>query len=469
MDLLEHSARQLLSMLQSKKVSAVEVMQATLKRISEVNSVVNAIVSLRDDDDLLSEATAADAAVDRGALHGLPIAIKDLYDAKGLATTLGSPLFTSDVATADGLVTSRLRAAGALIIGKTNSPEFGLGSHTVNRVFGATRNPYDLARSAGGSSGGAAVALSTRMLALADGSDMMGSLRNPAAYNNVYGLRPSWGLVPAEPSGDSFLHQCTTQGPMARSPADIAVLLEVQAGADWQNPHGRGETTFMPNPASDLAGKRFGWLGDWGGAYPMEPGILDICSVALQTFTEIGAQVEGLPPPYDASLLWDSWTKLRSWSLAGDDLQLYKDLETRQHLNAPMIWELEHAQMLTALQVHDASAIRSDWFRCAAAIFADYDALLLPSAQVWPFPIKWKYPHQINAVKMDTYHRWMEVVVPASLIGIPALNIPVGLGEHGLPMGLQVLGTRGADKALLDIGQAWHNATGYPNRHPPAI
>ena len=229
MELLEQTAVDLLAMLEAKQTSAVEVMQATLAQIDTTNGLVNAIVSLRDQESLLAEAAQADAAPRRGVLHGLPMAIKDLADAKGLPTSIGSSLYAGEIATSDNLMVGRLRAAGAIFIGKTNTPEFGLGSHTFNPVHGVTRNPYDLSRSAGGSSGGAAVALATRMLVLADGSDMMGSLRNPAAWNNVYGFRPSWGLVPSALSGESFLHQLSTSGPMARSPSDIAALLEVQA------------------------------------------------------------------------------------------------------------------------------------------------------------------------------------------------------------------------------------------------
>ena len=469
METLEQSALDLMSKLESKQISAVELMQATLTRVEAVNGAVNAIVSLRNHDDLMAEAAQADATPRLGILHGLPMAIKDLVDAQGLPTSMGSPLYGDQIATSDALMVARLRAAGAIIIGKTNTPEFGLGSHTFNPVHGVTRNPYDLQRSAGGSSGGAAVALSTRMLALADGSDMMGSLRNPAAWNNIYGLRPSWGLVPSSPSGESFLHQLSTLGPMARSPSDIAALLEVQAGPDPRVPHGRSETSFMPNQDVGLSDKRIGWLGDWGGAYPMEKGILDVCQAALRTLSDLGVQVEELAPPFEAARLWDSWTKLRSWSLAGDSAALYHDLETRKALKPAMIWEIEHGLSLSALQVHAASVIRSEWYRKAATLFAEYDALILPSAQVWPFSADRVYPEQINGVAMPTYHRWMEVVVPVSLIGLPALSIPVGFGSDGMPMGLQVFGLRGADKALLEIGQAWHTATGWPDKRPPKL
>jgi amidase len=305
------------------------------------------------------------------------------------------------------------------------------------------------------------------MLALADGSDMMGSLRNPAAWNNVYGFRPSWGLVPSALSGESFLHQLSTSGPMARSPSDIATLLEVQAGSDPRLPHGRTDAGFMPDAASDLAGKRIGWLGDWGGAYLMEPGILALCGTALQTLSDLGAHVEELAPPFEAEQLWHSWTTLRSWSIAGDSAALYHDQDSRQALKPEMIWELERGLSLSAMQVHAASVIRSDWFRRAAELFSQFDALILPSAQTWPFPSEWVFPKVINGTAMDSYHRWMEVVVPVSLIGVPALNLPVGFGDQGLPMGVQLFAPRGADRVLLQMGQAYHHATTWPERFPP--
>src|SRR6056297_3701272 len=236
-DILTWEARAQRAAIAAGEVSAVSLMQATLARIAEVNPGLKAVVSLQDEGVLLAEAKAADNRTPDGPLHGLPIAIKDLADAKGLPTSHGSPSFAGQVAARDSLHVARLRAAGAIVIGKTNTPEFGLGSHTYNPVHGVTCNPYDGARTCGGSSGGAAVALASGMLSIADGSDMMGSLRNPAGWNNVYGMRPSWGLVPGEPAGDTFLHQLATLGPMARTPEDLALLLGVMAGPDPRQPH----------------------------------------------------------------------------------------------------------------------------------------------------------------------------------------------------------------------------------------
>jgi len=292
------SALELVTQLRSGALSAVQVMQETLDRIDAVNPQLNAIVALRDRDVLMAEAAAADQAKSRGALHGLPMAIKDLANVKGIASTQGSPMFRDFVPQQDELFVARLRAAGAIFIGKTNTPEFGLGSHTFNPVYGATRNPFDTDRSCGGSSGGAAVALSAGLVALADGSDMMGSLRNPAGWNNVYGFRPTWGMVPSEPTGDLFLHQLATAGPMARSPEDLALLLDVMSGPDPRQPLSRSRETMLPLP--EPAPMRIGWLGDWGGAFPMEPGVLETSEKALAHLRNLGHRVETVPAPFSA-------------------------------------------------------------------------------------------------------------------------------------------------------------------------
>lgn len=451
-------------------VSAADIMRATLDRIAAVNGTVNAIVSLRDPDALMAEARAADAAPRTGWLHGMPIAIKDLANAKGLPTSQGSPLYAGQVAQADDIAVARIRDAGAIVIGKTNTPEFGLGSHSFNPVFGATRNPYDPGRSAGGSSGGAGVALATGMLAVADGSDMMGSLRNPAAWNNVYGLRPGWGLVPSEPEGDSFLHQLSTNGPMARCPADLAALLDTMAGPDARQPHGVAPVPSLPQLDGGAAGVRIGWLGDWGGALPFEDGILPLCLHALTTMAdELRVEVQALCPAFDRDALWSSWIDLRSWAVAGKLAPLHADPAKGDQLKDSAVWEIERGLALSAMDVHRASVTRSQWFRRAAELFHQVDVLALPAAQMWPFDVTLDWPRSIGTTTMDTYHRWMEVVVPASLIGLPALCVPVGFGADGLPMGLQLIGPRGSDARLLRLAEAWHRVTDWPGQRPPPL
>lgn len=463
MNLGDSSAADILKKLFTGQVSAEEVMRLTLDRIAQVNGQVNAIVALQDEDLLLAQARAADEKAGRGPLHGLPMAIKDLVNVSGIRSTQGSPLFRTHIPDRDDLIAARLRAAGAILIGKTNTPEFGLGSHTFNPVYGATRNPYDPARTCGGSSGGAAVALATGMVALADGSDMMGSLRNPAAWNNVYGFRPSWGRVPAEPVGDAFLHQLSTLGPMARSPEDIGLLLDVMSGPDPRQPLTYEADPVSPVSVGNLDGMRIGWLGDWGGAFPMEDGILTLCQNELAIFAGLGATVEEIPPPFEAERIWESWITLRSFSVAAG----LAPLSDRKHdLKDTAQWEIERGLALSAMDVHKASVTRSDWFRRAVALFSEFDALVLPSAQVWPFPVDLPYPRSIAGVGMDTYHRWMQVVTPVSLLGLPCLSVPVGFGPGGLPMGMQVFGPRGSDAQLLSLGTAYHAVTHWPQNHP---
>ncbi len=443
---------------------AASVMEATLDRIAACNGPVNAAVSLRSRDALMAE--AREAPRDTRPLAGVPVAIKDLANAKGLPTSMGSPLFAGQVAEADDLFVARMRAAGAIVIGKTNTPEFGLGSHTFNPVHGLTGNPYDVALSAGGSSGGAAAALACGMFEIADGSDMMGSLRNPAGWCNVYGMRPSFGLVPSARKGDSFLHQLATNGPMARSPAGLAALLEVMAGPDPEQPHGAG--TFAAQDAAPRTG-RIGWLGDWGGAYPMEPGVLETCQAALDQMRGLGFEVVELPPPFSAQALWSAWVTLRSWAIAGGLGPLFEHEATRAALKPAARWEIETGLGLSAMDVHRASVIRSDWFATAASLFAEVDVLALPTAQCWPFDAQLIHPAEIAGVQMDTYHRWMEVVIPASLIGVPAVAVPAGFGPKGLPMGLQLIGARGSDAALIGMAETWHRATDWPTARPPVL
>jgi len=458
------------ALLERREISCEELMRATLAQIGRENGRVNAIVSLRDAAQLLAEARAVDAdlrpGTRRGWMHGLPVAVKDLANVAGQPTSMGSPIFTGQVAGADDLMVARMRAAGAIFIGKTNTPEFGLGSHTFNRVHGATGNAYDPSRSAGGSSGGAAVALACRMVAVADGSDMMGSLRNPAGWNNVYGMRPSWGRVPDAAEGETFLHPLATAGPMARSPRDLAALLEVQAGPEPKRPFCLPREDFLARIAAETGGRRIAWLGDWGGAYAMEPGILGLCEEALRGFTDLGVTVEALAPPFDAAQIWRSWLDLRAFANASRLAPHYADPMLRAQLKPTAIWEIETGHALTLEAVQAASLIRSRWYARAAELFETYDALVLPSAQVWPFAIEWDYPRAINGQPMDTYHRWMEVVVPASLPGLPAISVPAGFGANGLAMGLQLIGRHGDDLGLLQLAEAWHRATNWPGRRP---
>lgn len=456
MELVFKDATELANGIAEGSLDQRDLMAETYAQIERVNSEVNALVDL-----IPKEEAIARAAVAKGPLAGLPVAVKDLANAEGFRTTMGSPIFAGQGPVAqDDLLVSRMRAAGAVVIGKSNTPEFGLGSHTYNPVHGVTCNPWDRTKSAGGSSGGATAALATGMVALADGSDMMGSLRNPAGWANIYGLRPSWSLVPSEPKGDTFLHQLSTAGPMARSPEDLALLLKVMAGPDDRQPHGA-------NLRPAATPKRVAWLGDWGGQLPMEDGVIATSEAALGLFSDLGVVVESLPAPFDRDRLWEAWTTLRSWQVTTSIAPMMANKEMRAKLKPAAIWEAERGLALTAMDVHRASITRSAWFERASELFETYDAFLLPTAQVWPFAVELDWPKEIAGIAMDTYHRWMEVTVPASILGLPTLAVPAGFSDVGLPMGLQIVGPRGADLGLLELGKRWHEAAPWISRRPP--
>lgn len=459
------SAREVARAIAERRLSARDVAREHLDRVDRLNGLHNAVVSLRPRGEILAEAEAADRAVRSGerlgALHGLPVAVKDLAATAGLRTTLGSPLFADAVPERDAVHVARVRAAGAIIVGKTNVPEFGLGSHTVNAVFGATRNAFDPSRSAGGSSGGAAVALALGMTVLADGSDFGGSLRNPAGWNSVYGFRPSQGRVPSSPVPDAFLSQLSTDGPMGVCVDDLALLLDVQAGWHPSAP------LSLPAPERPFSSDsslhrtfRIGWLGELGGHLAVEDGILDLCRGALDRFAAGGHAVEAVVPDFDFGALWRAFVALRHFSTGGKLAPLFEDPEKRALLKPEAQWECEGFLRLTAPDLFAATAVRSAWYARVLALFERFDALALPSAQVWPFPIETDWPSRIAGRAMDSYHRWMEVAVPATLAGCPAACVPAGFGGPGggLPMGLQIIGRPRGDDEVLRLCRAYERA-----------
>ncbi len=472
-DIAALDAAALSQSIRARTISCREVMQACLARIARVNPAVNAIVSLQDEDRLLAQADERDRQLAQGQwlgwMHGFPLAVKDLAATAGIRTTLASPLLREFVPVEDAIFVARLKAAGAIVIGKTNTPEFGLGSHTYNNVFGPTRNPYDLAKSAGGSSGGAAVAVALRMTPVADGSDMMGSLRNPAAWCNVLGFRPSHGRVPAGPVPEIFLQQLSTDGPMARTVTDLALLLSVQAGPDRRAPLSIAEdpAQFTRPLERDVKGLKIGWLGDLGGHLPFEDGILPLCRGALDTLAGLGCVVEDLALGFTPERVWTAWCGLRQWLVAGRLGELHADPAKRTQMKPEALWEIENGLALSASRILELSKIRSAWFKHLATLFDTFDFLALPTAQVFPFDVTQPWPREVAGRTMDTYHRWMEVVVPASLAGLPTVNVPVGFGSHGLPMGMQIIGPHRADFSVLQLAYAYEQATGWVTRHPP--
>lgn len=474
-DILAMTAVDLAAAIRRRDVSSREVMAAHLARVDALNPKFNAIVSRVNGEQLLREAAAQDEdAVKgrfRGALHGFPHAVKDTAPAKGIAHTQGSPLLRNNIAVADSLVVGRMRAAGAIFTGKTNVPEFALGSHSFNPVFGTTRNAYDPRKSAGGSSGGAAVALALRMIPLADGSDFGGSLRNPAAWNNVFGFRPSFGRVPSAPSSDVFGQTFATSGPMARTVRDTALLLSVQAGSDPRAPFSlKDDPSVFAQPLDrDWKGRRIGWLGDLGGALPMEPGVLETCEKALAAFRAIGMTVDAAALDESAEAMWRTAVMLRHWSVGADLIDFADDPAKRAQMKPEALWEVEGYRKLSAIQITQAQMGRTRIFEAFRKAFATFDFLILPTAQVFPFDVELHWPAEIAGRKMDSYHRWMEVTLPVTMAGLPALSVPAGFGgPNKLPMGMQIIGPMHADLAVLQVGHAYEQASPWIGRTLPA-
>ncbi|MEQ1755021.1 MAG: amidase [Micropepsaceae bacterium] len=460
--------------IRARRVSCVEVMQAYLDHIARLNPAVNAIISLRNSDELMAEARERDAEIAngrlRGALHGVPQAIKDLEFVRGIPTTMGSPLLRNFVSPTDSIMVERMRNAGAIIIGRTNTPEFGLGSHTFNPVHGATRNAYDQSRSAGGSSGGAAVALALRMLPVADGGDFGGSLRNPAGWNNVFSVRPSIGRIPSN-ARDLWLPSMSVLGPMARTVPDLALLLGVQAGDDARAPMSLdGKLDLSPAALErDMKGKRIAWLGDFAGYLPFEPGVLELCREALKTFESLGCIVEEAMPEYPIDSVWRSFLTLRAWMAGTPLLDLYKDPKRREFLKAEAIFEIESGAKLSAYDISAASTVRSNWYAAVRRFFESYDYFILPTAQLFPFDVSIDWPKEIAGHRMETYHEWMKVVIPVTMSGCPVITVPAGFSSQGLPMGLQVVAPSHGELACLQIGLAYDRATNWVTKRPPSL
>ncbi|GAB2958771.1 amidase [Amycolatopsis acidiphila] len=461
------SALGLRAALGSRELSAREVVQAHLDQIERVNPAVNAVVTLVAER-ALDAAHAADELAASGAelpaLHGLPVAHKDMHDTAGIRTTYGSPLYAEHVPERDELIVERMRAAGAITTGKTNVPEWAAGSHTFNPVFGVTRNPYDLDRSAGGSSGGAAVALACGMQPIADGSDMGGSLRNPASFGNVVGFRPSPGRVPSTTSrlGWSTL---AVQGPMARSVADAALLLSVLAGPDARVPISLAEpgSSFARPLARDLTGARVAWSPDLGGAVPVEPEVRSVVEASAKVFAGLGCVVERDCPDFSGAE--EVFRTLRAWQF---EVQFGPLLATGR-LKDTIVWNTELGRRLTGPDLGRAEVLHTELFRRVHEFFTRYDFLLLPVSQVPPFEIGQEYPPQVDGVRMESYLDWMRSAYFVSATGCPALSVPGGFTPGGLPVGVQVVGPHRADFAVLQAGHAFETATSFATRRPSLV
>ena len=470
-DITSFSASELSAAIKQKQLSCVEVMQAYLGRIHRYNPIYNAIVAMVADDELIKQAEFADSALAAGEywgwMHGMPHAVKDLADVKGMLTSKGSPLLVNHMAEQDSAFVARIRNQGAIFIGKTNVPEFGMGSQTYNSLYGTTGNAYAPGLTAGGSSGGGACGLATQMLPVADGSDLMGSLRNPGAYNNVIGFRPTQGRVPGDALDDLFYQQLATAGPMGRNAEDTIRLFHTMAGQDVGLPLTlRDRIPGYENfTAASLMKLKIGWLGNYQGRLAMEPGVLELCEASLSDLASQGAVVEDCKIRFDLDELWQTWVTLRHW-LNNRLRPFYDEPSQRKQLKPEVKWEIEGSMDLSAEQIYNAGISRAHWFRALTRLFDEFDFLALPTAQVFPFAREIHWPDAIDGKSMDTYHRWMEVVIGGTLAGLPTVNVPVGFDQHGRAMGMQIMGRFGEDQGVLEFAMAYEGVTEHLNQRP---
>ncbi|GII02463.1 amidase [Planobispora takensis] len=459
------TAVEMLELLRTRQICATELLDAHLRRIEEVNPRVNAIVTLTAER-ALDEAGAADRDLAkgmwRGPLHGLPVAYKDLTDTAGIRTTYGSRIFAGHVPERDALIVRRMREAGAITVGKTNTPEFGTGSHTVNEIFGATRNPYDLSRSAGGSSGGAAAALACGMVPLADGSDMGGSLRNPASFCNVVGLRPTPGRVPS-PTPTAAWFTLGVSGPMARTVEDLTLLMSVVAGFDPSSPLSIAESGAVFTESLDLldlTGLRIAWSPDLGGL-PVDTETAKVTAGAPAVLAGLGAHVERVD--LDLSDAEEAFRTYRAWYY----LLSYGDLP-QEELGENVRWNVERGRAVTGADLARAERLRSGLYRRMSDFFDAYDFLIAPVSQVPPFPVDAPYVTEINGEELPDYLAWMRSAYWVSVLHAPAASVPCGFTSAGLPVGVQIVGRPFADLRVLRLAHAFERATGHGS-HRPAL
>ena len=458
-------ATELARLIREKQVSCLEVMQAHLAQIERVNPRFNAIVTLLPER-ALEGARAADAAIARkatlGPLHGLPIAHKDLVPTKGIRTTYGSPIYANHVPDEDALIVQRLRAAGAITIGKTNTPEFGAGSQTFNPVFGATLNPYDPSKTCGGSSGGAAVALAARMLPIADGSDTGGSLRNPAGFCNVIGFRTSPGRVPVYPNPLGWW-TISVQGPMARTVRDTALMLSAIAGPDARSPIALADPgeSFRRPLERDFRGVRIAWTPDLGGL-PVDARVLAVLESRRAAFTALGCELDEACPDFaDAEEIFQVW---RAWRFEARYAEL---LPTHRHqIKDTVIWNTEQGMKLTGPQVARAEMKRTALYQRMRAFMETHEFLVCTTNQVPAFDVKQPYVTEINGVKLPTYIDWMKACWYITVTGHPCISVPAGFTEDGLPVGIQIVGRHQDDWGVLQLAHAFERATNAWQRVP---
>ena len=463
------SIKEIQKSIYSRQISIKEVVEYYLDRIEKLNPNLNAIVLQKDRKLIIKEAIEKDKAreVDK-PLNGLPIAVKDLTDVVGFKTTYGYPGSKDNEPKKNSLFVNRLINKGAIIIGKTNTAELGVGGHTINRLFGPTSNVYDLSKSAAGSSGGASSAVAAGLLPFADGTDQMGSCRGPAAYANIYGFRPTPGLISADRSGQNLdLPILTTPGCFARNPNDMSILLDEIVGSDSLDKisfdlNGSFKNQIISD--KEFSAFKIGWLSNMNGEYNIEKEILDICEIKLRELEKINIKVEELKPKINNDFLWKSWTTLRAKSIYEDTLAM--NISDINSMTYQAIWEFNKGKEIKSKDLVLALDQRQQCLNQINLIFKNFDFLALPSAQVFPFDKNLQFPKEINNIKLDTYHRWLEIFILSSLLELPTITIPVGFNKDGMPMGMQIIGRNKDDLKLFSFAIKYEEAFNYSKNKP---
>ena len=463
------SVKELQNIIKSRQISIKEVVEYYLDRIEKLNPDLNAIVLQKDRELIIKEAIEKDKAkeIDK-SLNGLPIAIKDLTDVVGFKTTYGFPGSKNNQPKKNSLFVNRLINKGAIIIGKTNTAELGVGGHTINRLFGPTSNVYDLSKSAAGSSGGASSAVAAGLLPFADGTDQMGSCRGPAAYANIYGFRPTPGLIPVDRTNqNSDLPILTTPGCFATNPNNMSILLDEIVGSDSLDKFSFDLSGSFKN--QNISDKEFsafkiGWLSNMNGNYNIEKDILTICENKLKDLEKINIKVELLKPKINTDILWKSWTTLRAKSIYEDTLAMnISDINTMTY---QAIWEYNKGKEIKSEEIRLALDLKQQCLSQINLIFQNFDFLALPSAQIFPFDKNLQYPKNINNIELDTYHRWLEVFILSSLLELPTITIPVGFNKDGMPMGMQIIGRNKDDLKVFNFANMYEKAFNFSKNKP---
>ncbi len=467
------SLQEQIDLIHNKEIKIEELFREYLSNIDKLNPQLNAIVSLRDRDWIIKRAQEQDSLKQdikiKRILFGLPFATKELFDVKELPTTYGIPEYQNEFPQTDSLIIKKLKQQGVTIIGKSNMAELAIGSHTKNKLFKSTSNPYNLRLSAGGSSGGASAAVASCLIPFSDGTDMMGSCRNPAAYTNLYGFRPSPGLIPDKRKKSKY-PVLTTPGGIARTPEDLSIFLDSVSGIDDEDHYSYNfEGSFRSIGTYLNSNIRIGWLGNFVEKYTFENGIIELCEIALNQFaaTEKKISIEQCNIKIDPDKLWEVWCNLRS-KITFDDLSSMQ-IQNFEELGFPVKWEYEQGEKIKEADISNAINHYLKDHSYVNGLFDKYDFLALPSAQLFPFDKEVDFPKSIQETQMDTYHRWMEVTVFASMFQLPTISVPVGFNEKGLPMGMQLIGKNKSDEKVIHIGKYYEEIFNRSKIHPKII